>query len=122
MGTIEHLSEEDLRLCIDGCYALSRRALEMLGNIFVPSSSCCSSPGCETNLSLAFAEAARNSYDAYSPWILVPFTDSVDSALKAFELCSACARELPMRELVTRKDAWDKLPGLFNLVIEGWGS
>ncbi|KAI0691704.1 hypothetical protein C8Q76DRAFT_660872 [Earliella scabrosa] len=121
-GTIEHLSEEDLRLCINGCYALSRRALEMLGNIFVPSSSCCSPPGCETNLSLAFAEAARNSYDAYSPYILVPFTDSVDSTLEAFELCSACARELPIRELATRKDAWDKLPGLFNLVIEGWGS
>ncbi|KAI0753736.1 hypothetical protein C8Q74DRAFT_1306677 [Fomes fomentarius] len=35
-GTIEHLSEQDLRLCINGSCALVRRGLDMLGDFREP--------------------------------------------------------------------------------------
>lgn len=122
-GTVEHLSPEDLKHCLDGRDALAREAMRLLPKVFVSAAS----DACEFPLdcceSLAgFMQEVANGDDAGSYAIFSSREGIIQEATHRYFICALCEKLAIERDREERENVWKRLPQLFGLEIEGWGS
>ncbi|KAL1938107.1 hypothetical protein VTO73DRAFT_11936 [Trametes versicolor] len=122
-GKIEHLSPEDLRRCIDGRDALAREATSILFKVFhpIPADRCLTPSSCRKRSPKLLAEAGADP-GATDPDVLGSWRGFIKAGVLEHGLCMECEKLLVERDKTVRREVWGRLPQLFGLQIEGWGT
>ena len=120
-GSIEHLSPQDLQMCIGARSELAWILAGLVSRVFtlVPSALCKRARLCAATRRKILVEAetnARGRCDA-----LESFHDSIEDWAGKFRLCKLCRKEMLARAVEERKTVWEKLPGLFGLTVSDVG-
>ena len=120
-GTTEYLSEQDLRLCINGRYALAKKGLSMVSHLFghLTSDACRDPSNCYEKLRRALADVVDDGNPAEAR-IMLPFDTFLEFTQIEDSLCDPCEEEMRQRIRDVRRDAWRDLPWIFRLRVEGW--
>ncbi|PIL26521.1 hypothetical protein GSI_12279 [Ganoderma sinense ZZ0214-1] len=124
-GSIEYLSQDDVKRCIAATSELSRSSSILAYNIFRPEPcmECKQRSRCEESLRQALAEFL----DLYAgdisdgSGIMVPWEGAFDE-FGGCGVCEACWEEVKYREVSGREDVWDRFPKIFDVKTERWGS
>ncbi|TFK79702.1 hypothetical protein K466DRAFT_505139 [Polyporus arcularius HHB13444] len=121
-GSVEYLSPDDLRRCIDARSRLSCRGLAMCSRIFADTvnKECTTRSSCCTSLKTAFWEVAQRGNPAKT-CILDPWGHIISRSARAHSICPCCKQEMLLRDEEECRVAWNALPEIFDLEIEGWG-
>lgn len=122
-GRSDHLAPEDLRRCIDGRDALAREATLVLFQIFhpLPVDGCLSPSSCRKG-SRKLLVAAGTHPGAIDPDVLGSWSSFIKAGVIEYGLCKGCEECLLERDKSVRREVWGRLPQLFGLQIEGWGT
>ncbi|PIL26498.1 hypothetical protein GSI_12256 [Ganoderma sinense ZZ0214-1] len=122
-GTIEHLSEADLRRCIDGRVAVVHEHTAFLCAVFdgAANPACTRPPLCASGLRNAQVGLLRmKEFEAkYHP--LWPCWVEAVSQLGDTQVCPGCRGEMLERAKKGQKKFFDRLPEIFGIMVEGWG-
>ena len=123
-GTVEHLSDSDLRRCIEARAALVHARTVFLFSMFDGTVS----PGCARRK--LCAAALRNAQHAlvsseeialeYHP-LRYTWVDAVAVLEDRKKVCGSCAHEVIERAKNGQKNIFDRLPKIFGITVEGWG-
>ena len=121
-GSVEFLSTEDIKRCMDGRNTLADSATQLLLEIFAPMTSldCHDSlGGCRRAMASLIVElnchVVPSGIDMLDSWC-----DFIKDQAKESGLCGTCVTELLERDEAERKGVWHKLPSTFSLSVEGW--
>ncbi len=121
--TIERLSMENIKRCIDGRNNLASRALGILLDVFnVGSCPECDTPDTcspvpQSMLQWALEEEQSTETDVLQSWRGLIETWAPDT-----EICDYCERALINRDVRARRRVWNDLPEIFDIEEEvgGW--
>ncbi|PIL26473.1 hypothetical protein GSI_12231 [Ganoderma sinense ZZ0214-1] len=121
--SIEHLSPEDLKRCINGRNKLVEEAFAILLEVFVsrPCDECTTDVVCRTALQ-RLLEVALVSCKQASASVLQGWDDLIQECAQEWHLCAACVKTVLEREYQARKRVWDALPVIFDVKVDGWPS
>ncbi|PIL26499.1 hypothetical protein GSI_12257 [Ganoderma sinense ZZ0214-1] len=124
-GTIEHLSDADLRLCVDARAVLVHAHTVLLFSVFdgTVSAGCAKRTRCAAGLRDAqrvfvHAEALAQGYQP----LRYSWAEAVLMLEERKKVCGSCAREMLERAKNGQKEIFDKLPKIFGITVEGWGA
>ncbi|KAI1795348.1 hypothetical protein LXA43DRAFT_38340 [Ganoderma leucocontextum] len=121
-GSVEHLSGQDLRLCLDARSALAREKANLLKAVtFMPDRR----SGCEWDWKCTDArrnvnEAARSDMLGDCD-VLDAHSGAIEAWAENFGVCSVCKREMLQREDEEQRRVWMLLPDMFGLTVEDCG-
>ena len=120
-GSVEHLSAQDLKLCMNARGALAWGLSALAKSVFFSTeySECMQPNSCLFILSDISDDAldrVRGECD-----VLKPYRDFINGWTKNHPLCKACKQKLLTREREERGMAWMKLPGMFGFTVEACG-
>ena len=120
-GSVEHLSAEDLRQCIDARGALAREMASLVKHVFDPieSAGCKTTNACAETRAVIFDSVELNVPGDIS--VLQPYTDCIDEWTDLNDLCGPCRRGMLERDVEARRAVWKSLPGIFGLKAEECG-
>lgn len=122
-GSIEHLADTDLRMCIDARTELTKQTARLLKTVFTldPSdgSGCTTVGRCMTALSNIHTEMEENALGECDG--LLSYKNIIEIWAADHELCEVCTREMLAREVEERRRVWKLLPGIFGLTVEACG-
>ena len=120
-GTIEYLSTEDLRLCIDAQGVLTRGMANLVRHLFILTPSA----GCKTTRTCALAlKALHGNVEMNAPGeigVLQPYIDSIEEWAYEHDLCKTCKKEMLERQAERRRRMWKMLPEVFGLTAKDCG-
>lgn len=121
-GSVEYLSPDDLRRCIDGLPKLCKKAVSIFDLIFddTASETCSRKSECSKALTLASSDVTLRGLSA-DPSILETWGELIREFVYDENICASCEEELLRRDREQCRAAWDALPELFCLEIDGWG-
>ncbi|KAI0691716.1 hypothetical protein C8Q76DRAFT_685857 [Earliella scabrosa] len=122
-GTVEHVSKEDIRRCLEGRDRLAKASISHLYRIFTPTPNhmCTTYNACTSSLGKILARAMMQE-DAGSATLLGSWEGPINDYTDYHPLCAACKQGLLDRDVDERRNLWNKLPGIFDLSIDGWGA
>lgn len=123
-GTVDYLSPDDLRRCLNGRDALHREGIENVCRIFTAVNIKCSVHtlvACGNAMHEVFTDAVH-SPQIVRPTPLDSWADVIRASGERFGLCKSCIEHLLRRDVETRRDLWRRLPACFDLVVDGWPS
>ena len=124
-GSIEHLSQEDVKRCIAANIRLSRSSAIVAYEIFCakPSNKCKQKSRCEDSLRrmlvdflLIHGHEISTGSMAISPWT------GAFEGLDELGLCEECWSEMEDREVAGRRGVWSRFPEIFGVKTKSWGS
>ncbi|KAI0691717.1 hypothetical protein C8Q76DRAFT_634747 [Earliella scabrosa] len=118
-GTVEKLSDDDLKRCIDGRDKLARAAGAYILRVIrtTPKTGCPNPSSCQAILLDIHSEATHDP-DVCSAAL---FDTIWNEWLMAYGgLCKLCLDSMLDRELFERRGMWGRLPAMFDLKLEGW--
>ena len=122
-GTVERLSDDDLKRCIDGRDKLARAAGAYILRVVQtnPSTGCLNPSECQNTL-LEIHSDAMDDPNICSAALFDTFLNEWFSTCGAGgALCTLCMDTTVDRELLERRGMWNRLPAMFDLELEGWG-
>ncbi|KAI1795319.1 hypothetical protein LXA43DRAFT_1178792 [Ganoderma leucocontextum] len=119
-GTIEHLSNADLRRCADARVALAHEHHSILSRLFdhAASAACTRPDRCAAELRRLHRVAIRSDVRRTA---IMDWSAGVRILERHGVLCGPCSDELLERNDSERKKIFDKLPDIFGIAVEGWG-
>ena len=119
--TVEFLSPEDLKRCIDGRNTLGEEAVRLLSRIFItrPCEGCATQAACRSALQ-TMLESAVASDGASDPDVLRTWRQTIEEWAQQHGLCDLCTRAAIERDVEARQAVWDSLPATFDIDVEGW--
>ncbi|KAI0753741.1 hypothetical protein C8Q74DRAFT_1442079 [Fomes fomentarius] len=112
-GSIEHLTTEDFRSCIDGRDRLAEEAFSVIRRIFRPrESEECANDGklCRAIIRKMSIDAVEND-DAFASTVLQLWKLVIADRAKEHGLCETCTKELLHRDVQARRDIFDEIAG-----------
>ncbi|PIL26496.1 hypothetical protein GSI_12254 [Ganoderma sinense ZZ0214-1] len=120
-GTVERLSDADLRRCLDARVELAHLYHAVLSHLFCGAAhERCRQPSlCETamrELHHKATHAERRVRYAITDW-----RDSIRELEMREALCWRCAGEILDNHEKERRAVFDRLPEIFGITVEGWG-
>ena len=128
-GTIERLSDADLRRCLDARVALANERFFLVSRVLdpKPSAKCRKPHRCDPLLQFAHTRAMRSrgavrGEEEVEGGVLKdwePFIGAFAGDRKS--LCGPCIEELVRRSVHERKRVWNRLPEIFGVDVEDWG-
>nr|VWP02334.1 Xanthomonas outer protein J [Ganoderma boninense] len=121
-GSIEHLSQDDIKRCIDALQSLSRDRVSYTYWMYYAgvSERCAQHALCKDALREILAYIMQCDPDFLSDGAYAlenPIVPDMDD----FGLCASCAQAVKDRELGERRTLWENLPDAFSLVVDKWG-
>ncbi|PIL26504.1 hypothetical protein GSI_12262 [Ganoderma sinense ZZ0214-1] len=123
-GTVEHLSEADLRRCVDGRTTLTHEYTTFLMALFDPSTGpvCARHATCSANLrrmqhNAVCSKELALQHDALKDWVEV-----VREIENSGKVCRSCAGGMADRAKKGQKKIFERLPEIFGVTVEGWGT
>ena len=127
-GTLERLSDADLRRCVDGRAALAHEHAVFIFSVFhdtvCGAAAGCTRPGlCSAGLrngqrALVCLEGLAARYHMlHHSWV-----EAVTTLGDGKNVCAGCAREMLERTRKEQRRIFDKLPQIFGVEVEGWGA
>ncbi|RPD55970.1 hypothetical protein L227DRAFT_579187 [Lentinus tigrinus ALCF2SS1-6] len=121
-GTVERLGWEDLERCIDGYGALCRMIDYRIECLFKvePCAACTSRIRCKTGMRDLYADQIEFKWK--TPRLLHSVADEIEEWARDYSLCEHCAELIKEHDRSERRDLWARLPSIFGLSIEGWGT
>lgn len=122
-GTIETCTQEDVWRCLEGRDRLAKESIAHLYRVFRPivSDTCRTLNACTSSLGRILARVMVNE-DAGSSTLLDSWAIPINKYTNDCPLCADCKQELLDRDIHERQKLWNKLPGIFDLSIDGWGA
>ena len=122
-GSVERLSEDDVKRCITANRELSRSSVIAVYKTFrpEPSDECNQKTRCEASL--------RQTLTQYLDLCVEHISDGSDvmttrqgmfSELDGFGMCEACWEEVKTRETWGRYDIWIRFPDIFDIEADRW--
>ncbi|KAI1795341.1 hypothetical protein LXA43DRAFT_882228 [Ganoderma leucocontextum] len=124
-GSIEYLSQDDIKRCFAASDELSAAHVSLVTNIYypVPSDGCKDASLCESYLQQILLATLK-----YNPVEVADGSDVMASSqhlitLEAgdYGLCAACEQELKDRDVRGREKIWNRFPQIFDIVAKDWG-
>ena len=121
--SVEHLSLEDVKRCMNGRNKLVQEAFTIILEVFIPRpcNGCTSAAVCQTALQ-QLLEVAMESCRQASASVLQGWDDVIHKCAQESHLCALCQKEVLEREYKARKRVWNALPGIFHIKMDGWPS
>ncbi|KAI0742396.1 hypothetical protein C8Q80DRAFT_1328262 [Daedaleopsis nitida] len=119
-GSVEFLSQGDLRRCINGRDSLSCINFQLIHEVFhpMPSEDCTSHRVCEVGLGLVLRDATTaGGSDDYS--VLSTWEEVIRDSVRKHDVCAECLSRLLERDISERRFRWMRLPVMFNVQITG---
>ncbi|KAI0351212.1 hypothetical protein OH77DRAFT_1411475 [Trametes cingulata] len=122
-GTHEQLSLEDIGRCFAARTILAERAILMIFRAFsLPVSEQCKTPGrCAEGLHALLMDLQNRVESVSHPDIFSSLFDSDGEKDRVLE-CADCDSMLRQREKKLRREAWDLLPSIMGVQVDGWGT
>ncbi|KAI1795315.1 hypothetical protein LXA43DRAFT_1090965 [Ganoderma leucocontextum] len=127
-GTVEHLSQDDLRLCLEGHRTLYFESSLLPTRIFAdtPIAGCSTPSGCRLwcqrkLVGIVSSETLIAQPNALGSWQGAIKAAAADEKEGATKICGTCEKELLHRDRRERRIIWQKLPEIFGITVEGWG-
>ncbi|KAM5539604.1 hypothetical protein V8D89_006713 [Ganoderma adspersum] len=125
-GTVEHLSPDDLRLCIDARGALTRELAALVKHVFGTGVGVSHrGVGCKTRTACAYAQESflrrveRDARDRGQFDVLRSYAVNIEEWAEGDDdgptLCRACKSAMLAWDAEGRRAAWSRLPGVFGL-------
>lgn len=116
-GVVEHLTEEDLALCMRGRDALVREAAALCARVFstTPCEECTSSK-CRSRLRTVRMYALVEEF----PGHLVLDLGWVPRLERGFRVCEPCSEAVSTHLSEERYRVWCELPDIFGIEVEEW--
>ncbi|KAI1795288.1 hypothetical protein LXA43DRAFT_882184, partial [Ganoderma leucocontextum] len=123
-GSVEHLSEADLRRCVDAHVALTDERTFSLSYMLddTPSGDCERPDSCVAELRRFHPNAMRSERLTRQAHVLMDWREAVEWIGESGALCKPCTEEVVERNERERKNVFDKLPETFGITVEGWGA
>ncbi len=123
-GTVEYLSPEDLKRCINARDALAKEAFSLVSAIFspVPSEHCTTFNACRNALITVLREILDHKQVAEAS-VLDQWVDIIRDRARPRDkdgYCSACESELFARDLRERERIWNRFPEIFDVDVPNW--
>ncbi len=128
-GTVERLSDADLRRCLNARVALASERFFLLSRVFgdTPSAGCRSLKLCGEQLRDVHRATMRSrvlirAEDKMDGGVLrnwVPLTRSF--ADEPMSMCGSCVEMMVERAVSGRKRLWNRLPEILGIDVQGWG-
>ncbi|KAI1795336.1 hypothetical protein LXA43DRAFT_881932 [Ganoderma leucocontextum] len=124
-GSIEYLSQDDIKRCIDASHKLSLAGISLVSTMFRPEASnrCNLRPLCVTALPPTLLDVLKFHPEAVSvaSQVMTPW-DGIFKKLGGYGLCDTCWHELEARDTAGRQEIWKRFPDIFDVVAERWGN
>nr|VWP01114.1 Cytochrome P450 51 [Ganoderma boninense] len=128
-GTVEHLSADDLRRCLEGQRTLAIEVSLLPSRIFArtPAVGCSTPAHCQpwclhTLVCIVSSENIAARQTSLGSWRNTIVPPASDGGMNTAKLCGACEKELLRRDRHERWKVWKRLPEIFGIDIEGWGT
>ncbi|PIL26172.1 hypothetical protein GSI_11927 [Ganoderma sinense ZZ0214-1] len=122
-GSAEHLSAEDLKLCMNARGTLAWELAALTKTVFssteYPSLQCMHPDSCVVAEDTMFCETQESVPGGCD--VLESYRESVDEWAKAYGMCKGCKRKLLARDREERRKMWIKLPGVFGFTVQACG-
>ncbi|PIL26527.1 hypothetical protein GSI_12285 [Ganoderma sinense ZZ0214-1] len=115
-GSVEYLSSEDLRSCIDVRGALAREHASLVKCAFslrAPSAGCRTPGVCPTAREEILSDVELNAPGTFD--VLYSYAEYIKDWGEVDDLCGVCRRGMLDREAQERRRVWKLLPGIFLL-------
>ncbi|PIL26524.1 hypothetical protein GSI_12282 [Ganoderma sinense ZZ0214-1] len=121
-GSVEHLSAEDLRRCIDARGPLAREHAAVIRHVFRATFR---APGCRTPSACAAMEnvmlhdVEENALGRFN--VLQSYVEAIEEWVLGGGLCKLCKTAMLARDVEARRRVWSLLPGMFGLTTKECG-
>ncbi len=118
-GTVEHLSDEDARRCVNARRELGRQEILLVTRVFdaLPRERCKNRGRCAPVI-------ARIAHHVIHENTL-PVVEALWDWSKVIEglggMCEGCMQALYERDKAERRRIWDALPDILDITVQGWG-
>nr|VWP00253.1 N/A [Ganoderma boninense] len=123
-GTVEHLAEADLCRCVDGRAILAHEYTVFLIALFddTVSPACAQRNTCRASLRRMQRAAVCSGglaleHDALKDWVWV-----INSIAGSGQVCRSCTGGLVERAQTGQKGIFERLPEIFGITVDGWGT
>ncbi|KAI1795298.1 hypothetical protein LXA43DRAFT_37447 [Ganoderma leucocontextum] len=127
-GTVERLSDTDLRRCLDARVALTNERFFLVTRLFdnMPSVGCRNRKRCSIRLKYMHIGTMRSRdllrvEAEVEGGVLSDWEPFIRAFAQTQSLCALCVEELVERALTGRKRIWNRLPEIFGIEVEAWG-
>ena len=119
-GTTEHLSRQDLALCVRAKTNIQKaNAAVVLRTLSSPLSSRCTSPAmCRAQVQAAFHRLHLHADDLVAGSPFLSYLTCVKD--ENLGVCSVCAKSLDKTNWAERQDMWNRLPEILKIEVPGW--
>ncbi|PIL26558.1 hypothetical protein GSI_12316 [Ganoderma sinense ZZ0214-1] len=123
-GSVERLDPADLRVCMDAHAALVRERAALCATVFddTPHGDCATRRQCQEALRRLEDAVVGMGFWSHGPgsgivdeWGTYLWKRATDSGL-----CRGCYHMVETRDREERRKAWERLPEIFNVEVEGW--
>lgn len=121
--SVEHLSHQDTKRCIDGRNKLVEEEFAIILEVFLPrpTEGCRASASCRASLQRMLEDAIKACKKS-SACVLQGWDELILEWTRGTPLCALCEKAVIEREYKARKRVWDALPTIFDIKVDGWGS
>ncbi len=128
-GTVEHLSTDDLRRCLDGQRVLALEAAVLPGRILAGErvASCITAARCQAScqrklVHVATSRTVNEHRKVLDYWNVMIKNMAAEEEAGLTSICGVCEEELLRRARRERWLIWKKLPEIFGVTVNGWGA
>ncbi|PIL26525.1 hypothetical protein GSI_12283 [Ganoderma sinense ZZ0214-1] len=124
-GCIEHLSIDDLKRCFTAKGRLCHRRVKMMYEVFEDrvSTGCLQANKCCAALREMALSITREKLPPVAHCeALTGWENLICTKVCLYPVCLQCKEELHMRDVRARRELWDKLPEIFEIIVPGWGT
>ncbi|KAI1795310.1 hypothetical protein LXA43DRAFT_992303 [Ganoderma leucocontextum] len=127
-GTIEMLSVDDLRRCLDGYCVLARETTLLPARVFATTRvEGCNTPArCQLSRQWELVNILSSKVTTLQRRALASWQKAIEAMAREEEtsdtkICGACEKDLLKRDRRERWLLWKRLPDIFAITVEGWG-
>ncbi|KAI0703096.1 hypothetical protein C8Q76DRAFT_801946 [Earliella scabrosa] len=119
-GTTEHLSRQDLALCVRAKTDIQKaNAAVILRTLSLPLSSRCTSPTmCKAQVQAAFHRLHLHADDLVGGSPFLSYVTCVKN--EDLGVCTVCTKYLNKTNWAERQDMWNRLPEILQIEVPGW--
>ncbi|KAM5539630.1 hypothetical protein V8D89_006739 [Ganoderma adspersum] len=126
--SVEYLSQEDVKRCMNGWNKLVEASLALIVHIFSLTANPSRADACDRRIKCpvalhammgdAVAECMQSSVSALASW--GPFIQH--NFPRDVQLCENCKQAAVDRDYTARRRLWEELPAIFDIEVDGWPS
>lgn len=126
--SVEYLSQEDVKRCMNAWNKLVEATLALVVHIFSLTANPSRADACDRGITCPVAlhtvigdaveECMQSSVSALASW--GPFIEHNFS--RGVQLCESCKQAAVDRDYTARRRLWEELPAIFDIEVDGWPS